>query len=275
MFVLPIRANDLVSRWRQLKLSYDCLRKAIIEAMPQMSAFEILACINGESALRFNPSYVAHAFEVLAPLPVRVSISTKADKIRTVNQGLSIARASAHDLLFVADDDIVFDSTTITRMIRLHLQRNNKGIGCMKAPLVHDGSTDFQRVYSRSFEVSFDMELFPKRPTGSLYCVDPKLVSEFPQGSNDGDYLAVSGVPLSDIVIRSEFPLTLEEEIQRRVRLRRGSCLIGYVRPTDDIQLLNGILNATSQPRAAIERDSFVSSMKVYEIVFSTMESMI
>jgi hypothetical protein len=273
MFVLPIRADDLISRRGQLALSFNCLREAVIEAVSQMSLFEILVCINGESALGFNPAYIARALEVLAPLSARITISAKADKISVVNQGLSIARAAEFDLLFVVDDDIEFTSTTVAMMISLHKQLNGKGIGCMKAPLVHNGSTEFQRVYSRSYEVSFDIELFPKRPTGSIYCVDPKLISEFPAGSNDGDYLALCNVPLSGIAVRSEFPPTIEQEIRRRVRLRRASLRTGYTRPTDNIHLLNEILGTTTKPRAAIESKPFLESMKVYETVFSTVES--
>jgi hypothetical protein len=273
-FVLPIHSDDFHRRWRSMRAAFTCLRKAIIEATPELGRFQILAYINGESIMGLDPDLIVRVLDVLNPLPVLVLTTVHPGKVEAVNSALNMARSRQSDLLFCIDNDIVFGPMAIRHMIELNRKWQRGGVACKKAPLVKPGSTRFQRVYSYSFQVSFSTGMFPKRPTGSLYCVDPQVLTTFPSACNEGDFLAVSGIPLSEVIVHSEFPRTMEEEIHRRVRLRRGSRAIGYSRPADNLDLMREILNVTTV-HSSITRDArFLESMSLYERVFSTVDGL-
>lgn len=257
-----------------MRMAFICLRKAIIEASPELACFHILAYINGESVTRLDPLSIVRVLDVLDPLPVQLIAAVNPGKVTAVNSALTMARRRHSDLLFCVDNDIVFEPAAIRCMIELHRKWHRGGVACKKAPLVRAGSTRFQCVYSYSFQVSFATGLFPKRPTGSLYCVDPQVITAFPSECNEGDFLAMSDIPLSDIVVLSEFPRTIEEEVRRRVRLRYGSRSIGYSRPADNLHLMNDILQATTIHSSIIRSASFLESMSTYERVFSTVEGL-
>lgn len=271
-FLLPIRSADFERRWHQMQVTYRCVRRAILDATPLLGQFRIFISINGQLPASLDPRAVARFFDVLNPLPFRIGFSSISDKIETVNSGIAMARNDLADLFFSIDNDIVFDSWAVRKMIETHQTLRQVGVACKKCPLIHKKSTAFQCAYSYSFQVSFATDLFPKRPTGSLYCIDPESLTEFPPGCNEGDYLASRAVPISNVVIYSEFPQTFEEEISRRCRLRRASRAMGFDRPTDNVELMADIVRTASVSSSVLRSENFLRSMLLYNRIFAAVD---
>jgi len=270
LFLMPVRADDFHTRALAMQRAYRCLSAAIAEVTPSLSDCVLVLAINDPRSALPGTSDVLRVLSPFRSLHVEIVWSMELGKVPAVNMGLEMARSCRADLFFCVDNDIVFDRDAVDRLVQQYGRARHSGLVCKKAPLLTVSSTDFQRIYSVSFRLSFAFDIFPKRPTGSLYCVDPTAICAFPAGCNEGDYLAQCGVPFSDVTIYSEFPQTFEDEVARRTRLADGARSIDHRRPTDDLDLMYWILRTTTAPPDVVTSQSFLDSISLYERVLSS-----
>lgn len=266
-----------------------CLYVALIEARNEIKRFHVHIHINGidrqlcpftQDATGVNNSYIQIINRICKDLfkllpNVHITLSPESGKINAVNFGLISARTKQASLFFCVDNDILFFGNTINQIINLY-HRNKKifsGVACAKCPYTNQYSSNFQRKYSLCTQLSFKYNLYPKRPTGSFYAIDPFRIIKFPEMSNEGDFLDRQGVLLSELIVYSEFPKTIEAEILRRKRIFTASNNINYTRIHDDIGFLNSRANRQSTQSRLLPA-SYWDSLELYKSVIRTSRGM-
>ena len=230
--VFPVVASQLDRRASALCQVYMDLIRATGTGGPIEGAV-FLAWVNGPETLELA------SFDLMRKLPsgIRgIRLSAVPDKTQAVNEAITVARALNWRKLIICDNDLRVPLETIAAMIRAFNRYNGRRVAvCEKLGLVTPTSTNFQRDFSAFANYVIRKRLIPnRRPSGSLYILDPQTFFGVPTGANEGDYLALQPIVHSNRYIYSEYPPSLEQERRRRLRLTEASDRIGFSRDIQD-----------------------------------------
>jgi hypothetical protein len=238
---LPIRASDLAERAQTISAALASIRHAIQHLLQcQPMPLKVHAHLNGPASITQKTYWVNHFISMFHPFAV-VTSSPTPNKIACVNYGLSEARKAGSTHFIVIDDDVVFASRTLKRLVDIHTCLDVDAVCSWKYPLIVSESSDFERLFGYATLVNLRLNIY-RAPTGSIYCVDPHRVREFPATCNEGDYLTtLKNFLCDDVSVGSRSSFTLRREIQRRKRINAFSRAIGYQRPHHDPEVLQDL----------------------------------
>lgn len=273
-FLLPMRENDLNFRIKSIYRTLICFKHAMYEALPVIGNFKIHIHINQANDVKINRVlYNNNIFTFLKPFPYFITISGELGKIPSINFGLMLTRHDKYNLFFCVDNDIIFDSFVIRKMIETQTREKREATVCMKMPLINKESTCFQKTHAYFFQCLFEEGIGPKRPTGSLYCVDPYRIDSFPLICNEADYLMSKNISRTDIVIFSEQAKSFEKEVSRRIRLYESAKSIGFLRFNDDPDFIKRLLKKAEFKSGILKSDRFVTSANLYFKIISEISA--
>ncbi len=230
--VFPVLASQLRGRATPLNRVYADLAAAARTGGP-LSGATFLAWVNGPEILEWSPLDLVRW---LPPGVQSIRVSAVADKVRAVNEAIAMARALNWRRLVICDNDVRVPVTTAAALVRAFDRYSGRRTAvCEKLGLVTPKSTPFQREFSAFANHVITRRLIPnRRPSGSLYILDPRVFPVFPDGANEGDFLTTQPISHTDRYIYSEYPQSLDMERQRRVRLTEASDRIGFRREIQD-----------------------------------------
>lgn len=242
LIFLPISVEDATRRNGLLELTCRTLARSLDFARHALPGpAHVLFHLNGAAGEPLDRS--ASGIFVPNELAIVRSIASDAfgigrftwdpipGKTRAVNVALDEARSLGCRLLLCVDDDLLIPPTAVAQMLETAAAHPNAhSYTAYKAPLVGAAATPFQRLYSFAFTTSFVHGIYPKRPTGSFYCLNVNKFEDFPDHCNEGDLLACAPHVYSGVVVRSPFPASRDEEVARRVRLELASRAAGRTR---------------------------------------------
>lgn len=265
LFFMPILTSQVHHRTAKIYEAIRSLRASLVYAMPILRQWKFHIHINGNADYEEEFKLLTGLLD-LVKIPTVITASKYTGKINAVNYGISQARKE-NKMFFCVDNDISIPLHATRNMLELFSSANNRdGVTCHKAPLLTENSTDFQRVYSYSVQMSFLYNIYPKRPTGSFYCIDPNRVTRFPENCNEGDYLDRLNILRSWEVVLSEYPATISEEIERRKRLRKSSDAIGYSRIHSESDFLEKGFQKNT-PSFLVRDDLYIKSIAQHKFV--------
>lgn len=254
MFI-PVAIEDIGRRPGLLKATCSTLAQALLSARGNLpSRVRIQLHLNGVPAGdgEFRPSaeIVEPAGALAATRGVaaenlpgaHVTWSAASGKIPAVNFALREARRFGYDLLLCVDADLVLPRSAIARTLECAAAKPRlTAVTAYKAPLVTAQASAFQRLYSYAFEMSFRHGIYPKRSTGSFYCLHPDRIGEFTSRCNEGDVLERLSHAYSGVIVQSPFPPTRDAEVARRLRLESASRASGHTRLHHDPAFLDDV----------------------------------
>jgi len=261
---IPVRTDSGLLRRKSLRVTVQTLREAIRQA-DRIEDGVIHFAYNGPHEPWPDP-LIRKIIGGLRNIRLRETWTTTPSKIGVVNNGLAEARAASADAFLCVDDDIIIPAGSLVALTSLYRRSGFSGATCAKAPHLGARPTAFQRLYSYAVQVSFRYAIAPKRPTGSLYCINPALLDRFPDGCNEGDVLSRLNLPLSTIPVFSQYPASMELEIARQRRLLRAASLIGFERFHDNGAFASSLLRLRSLP-AVIDRRRFHESLHLWTAI--------
>lgn len=212
------------------------LRTAFGAALPsRVEVAAIAVYLNGPAVARHFASVAFHVGGRADDGPLLLRTVASAGKIPAMNAALTDARSLGCDALLCIDDDIYFDRWTLHQLVDTwRTQRFPDAVTARKAPYVPRDASAFQRLYSFAVALSFQFDLFPKRPTGSCYLVSPWAFPELPEGCNEGDFFALSDAIASRATVYSPYPSSFDAEVARRRRLSEAAASLSYLRAHSD-----------------------------------------
>lgn len=171
-----------------------------------------------------------------------ITWDSRPGKIHAVNLGLREARRLGYDLLLCVDDDLMLPRFAVSRILEtMAAHPTAQAFTAYKAPLVTSQDTPFQRLYSYAFTTSFRHDIYPKRATGSFYGLRVSRAEDFPANCNEGDLLDRIPNAYAGVVVRSPFPRTRDEEVDRRMRLELACRAVRFPRLHHDPTFLDDI----------------------------------
>jgi hypothetical protein len=252
---LPVAVEDTTRRLALLKATCRTLNRSLILSkgtLPSRLHFQLH--LNGVPEPRglHGSAVVVPALEAAVDAArlvaseafgdVRVTWDPTSGKTRAINLALKEARRLGCAFLLCVDDDIVVPPEAVGQALETAVAHPHlHAFTAYKAPLVSTHSTAFQRLYSYAFTTSFRHNIYPKRATGSFYCLNVNRISDFPSGCNEGDVLDRVPHVYTGAVVRSPFPPTRAEEVARRVRLELACRTAGYARLHHDPAFLEDV----------------------------------
>jgi hypothetical protein len=264
---LPIRARDIEERAQPISAALLSTKLAIRHLLRfRKVPVRVHAHINGPATPGEQTHWMEHFTSTFHPLAL-VTASPVADKIASVNYGLSQARAAGFKHFIVIDNDIVFRKQIFERLTDVHVCVNADAVCVWKLPLIVPCSSSFERLFAYATSVSLRLNIY-RAPTGSLYCIDPHRVAEFPANCNEGDHLltALNSFLCDDVFVASRPSATLDGEIQRRKRINAASRAIGYQRPHHDPDQLRALMKGFVLP-TCVSRHRFGESRELTDHV--------
>ena len=145
---LPIRARDIEDRAQPISATLLSTKLAIQHLLRfRQVPVKVHAHLNGPATLDQQTPSIHHFTSTFHPLAL-VTVSPVADKIASVNSGLSLARAAGFRHFIVIDDDIVFQKQTLKRLIDIHACINADAVCAWKTPLIVPHSSPFERLFA-------------------------------------------------------------------------------------------------------------------------------
>lgn len=262
---IPWAASDL-SRVSWLKPSI--LRLARQATISFGERFMIHIHVNGANFDRITTE-LKHQIPV--GIPVLITASPLSGKILAIRHGADVAMEAGSDVLMVVDNDIFLPDGSVEILVNAFRASASEAACATKAPIAADGSSTFQLLYSYAVQESFRHNLFPKRPTGSFYALNPAIVHTIlSPGFAEGDLLSKIGANQSGLVVRSPYANDFRSEVNRRVRHSKNSEMNGFFRLHSGFYFASEAL-ATQLPDA-VSRARFSESIRLWDRVHRTAQ---
>lgn len=261
--LIPWRATDIdrVSSLRALLVELAKQARGVIGV-----SFDVHIHVNGPGA---HAAIVSLRDELPPGMPVKISSSSISDKIAAVRVGANSALIAGCDVLVVVDNDVQLEPGSLEAMLAAFRASCAQAVFATKAPFTTKSSSEFQLVYSYAVQESFQHRLFPKRPTGSFYAIEPAVVHLILiSGLAEGDMLARIGAEDCGVVVRSAYARDFVSETDRRIRHWRASEQNGFIR-LHSHQGFSLEAASITLPQS-VDRDRFMQSIDLWAQIHET-----